>query len=61
MEIGNLALEKRRLVQYIEEEEDEEEVRRYEKMLKEVEERLKYLKDYVSNQDKETRKKSLIR
>lgn len=61
MEIGNLALEKRRLAQYIEEEEDEEEVRRYEKMLKEVEERLKYLKDYVSNQDKETRKKSLIR
>ena len=61
MEIGNLALEKRRLVQYIEEEEDEEEVRRYEKMLKEVEERLKYLKDYVyvSNQDKETRKKSM--
>lgn len=56
-----MALEKRRLAQYIEEEEDEEEVRRYEKMLKEVEERLKYLKDYVSNQDKETRKKSLIR
>ena len=55
LQVGRLHHEKRKLVEMIENAEDEEEVQRHEKRIKEIEEELKQLRNYISKQDKSTR------
>jgi len=56
LNIGRLALEKKKIAQYIEEAEDEEEFQRLEKRLKEVKDEMEKLRDHMAKQDRESRK-----
>ena len=55
LQVGRLHYEKRKLVEMIENAEDDEEVQRHEKRITEIEEELKQLRNYISKQDKSTR------
>ena len=52
LNIGRLALEKKKVAQYIEEAEDEEEAERHENRLKEINAEMEKLKDHMSKQDR---------
>ena len=56
LNIGRLALEKKKVAQYIEEAEDEEEANRLEQRLREINSELEKQKDHMQKQDKESRK-----
>ena len=56
LNIGSLALEKKKVAQYIEEAEDEEEANRLEQRLREINSELEKQKDHMQKQDKESRK-----
>ena len=55
LNIGRLALEKKKVAQYIEEAEDEEEAERHENRLKEIKEEMDKLKDHMGKQDRESK------
>ena len=55
LNIGRLALEKKKVAQYIDEAEDEEEAQRHENRLKEINAEMDKLKDHMSKQDRESK------
>ena len=55
LNIGRLALEKKKVAQYIDEAEDEEEAQRHERRLKEINAEMEKLKDHMSKQDRESK------
>ena len=55
LNIGRLALEKKKVAQYIDEAEDEEEAQRHENRLKEINAEMEKLKDHMSKQDRESK------
>ena len=56
LNVERLALEKKKVAQYIEEAEDEEEANRLEQRLREINSELEKQKDHMQKQDKESRK-----
>ena len=55
LNIGRLAIEKKKVTQYIEEAEDEKEAERHESRLKEINAEMEKLKDHISKQDRESK------
>ena len=55
LNIGRLALEKKKVAQYIDEAEDEEEAQRHENRPKEINAEMEKLKDHMSKQDRESK------